>query len=146
MSDVLIPCREWTGQRTKAGYGWKKRHVYMHRWVMAQIHGWEALKGKVVRHHCDNPPCYRYDHLQLGTQADNIVDMKVRGRWGVGEDHHQAKITDDDIDQMKAMYHEQGMKQPDIAEIFGVDRSHVSRIVRGLARTGEYAWNDSGGQ
>jgi hypothetical protein len=78
------PCREWRGGRSK-GYGikWDKtrqKKTYVHRWVMAQIHGWEAIEGKVVMHVCDNPACYRYDHLRIGTQIDNISDRDTKGR------------------------------------------------------------------
>lgn len=38
------------------------------------------IRGKVVRHRCDNPPCFRYDHLVVGTQGDNLDDMRSRGR------------------------------------------------------------------
>lgn len=34
----------------------------------------------VVRHRCDNPPCIAIDHLELGTQAENVRDMHSRGR------------------------------------------------------------------
>ena len=83
---VDTPCREWQGAtNTPNGYGQKwdksrKKVVYVHRWVMAQIHGWEALEGKVVMHSCDNPKCYRYSHLQIGTHRDNAIDRDVKGR------------------------------------------------------------------
>lgn len=34
----------------------------------------------VVRHECDNPPCYNPDHLVPGTSADNVRDSIRRGR------------------------------------------------------------------
>ena len=82
------PCREWAGYRNPDGYGSrhekqpgrKGKMVKVHRWVMAQIHGWEALEGKVVMHLCDNPPCYRYDHLRIGTHSDNMRDRHAKGR------------------------------------------------------------------
>ena len=47
---------------------------------------WEELNGPIpegygVCHTCDNPPCVRLDHLFLGTQYDNLQDMKQKGRW-----------------------------------------------------------------
>lgn len=42
------------------------------------------LGGKVVRHKCDNPPCIRVAHLELGTQSENIKDAWRRGRMGRG--------------------------------------------------------------
>ena len=85
----MTPCREWQGPRNSAGYGnrytdveGQRERVYMHRWVVAQIHGWEAIKERVVMHLCDNPPCYRYDHLRIGTQGENIRDAVAKGRKG----------------------------------------------------------------
>jgi len=76
------PCVIWSGY-TRNGYGIVSdggKQVYLHRWVMAQLVGWDALEGKVVRHACDTPLCYNADHLLIGTQADNIHDMFDRGR------------------------------------------------------------------
>ncbi len=84
----MTPCVEWTGSCTTQGYGQKwfdGRLWMMHRRVMAEEYGEDAIKGKVVRHKCDNPSCYRLDHLEIGTQADNLRDMHERGRdrWSV---------------------------------------------------------------
>lgn len=35
---------------------------------------------KVVMHTCDNPPCVNPDHLQGGTQVENGLDAKRKGR------------------------------------------------------------------
>ena len=52
----------------------------LHRQIMMMVYGREAVEGRNVRHRCDNPPCFRFDHLELGTQADNLRDMFARGR------------------------------------------------------------------
>ena len=85
------PCSEWQGALSTHGYGVKwcdGRQVGAHRWVVAQILGWEALKGKVVRHRCDNPACFRYDHLLVGTQSDNMLDMHRKGRHKIARRTH----------------------------------------------------------
>jgi hypothetical protein len=38
------------------------------------------IKGRVVMHLCDNAACFRYDHLAIGTNADNARDMANKGR------------------------------------------------------------------
>lgn len=51
----------------------------LHRWVWEQING-PIPPGQVVRHTCDNSSCFLYEHLILGTPADNSADMVSRGR------------------------------------------------------------------
>ena len=38
----------------------------------------EIPKGMVIRHKCDNPNCCNIEHLEIGTQKDNIEDMIKR--------------------------------------------------------------------
>ena len=80
----LTPCREYRGVLDTNGYGRINRGkerpgrgrqpVLLHRWIMEQVTG-PLAPGVQVLHRCDNPPCFRFDHLFLGTQADNIADM-----------------------------------------------------------------------
>lgn len=72
------PCRVYQGRRHVRGYGLLGRR-YLHRWVWEQVNG-PIPPGLVVMHRCDNPPCFRLDHLALGTQADNLADMRTKGR------------------------------------------------------------------
>lgn len=79
----MTPCRTWRGPVSTSGYGVLNkggRRVYLHRWVVAQVEGWEAIAGRVVMHVCDNRLCYRYDHLRVGSHADNQADMVAKGR------------------------------------------------------------------
>lgn len=72
------PCWEWPpGRRTKAGYGQYRRR-YVHRIVAALVLG--PITGKQVCHHCDNPPCYRPDHLFIGSHSENMADARRKGR------------------------------------------------------------------
>jgi len=63
--------------------------------VSWELHYGPIPKGMSVLHKCDNPPCVRPDHLFLGTQQDNLQDMRNKGRhrWGLGERHAHAKLT-----------------------------------------------------
>jgi hypothetical protein len=53
-------------------------------------------EGMVIRHKCDNVACINPDHLEVGTQADNIRDKIERGRQPVGSAHHNAILSDSD--------------------------------------------------
>lgn len=54
-------------------------------------------EGHVVRHKCDNPPCINPDHLDIGTQVDNVQDTKKRGRVARGDSHWASKITEEEF-------------------------------------------------
>jgi len=83
----MIDCIEWTKLRDKDGYGRikvKRIPRLAHRIVYAEANGLSLneIDGKVIRHTCDNPGCVNPDHLEIGTQADNLRDMLDRGRHG----------------------------------------------------------------
>jgi HNH endonuclease len=105
---VTTPCREWQGG-TQKGYGAKWHNgkmVRVHRWVVAQIHGWDAIEGRVVMHLCDNPLCYRYDHLAIGTLKDNMQDCVSKGRLSppplhCGESQHLARLNEELVKRIR---------------------------------------------
>ena len=87
----MSACREWQGATGTNGYGLrtpkgKRTTQGVHRWVIEQIGFdqfgtlWQSDPKQIVMHLCDNPPCYRYDHLRLGTPQDNHDDAVRKGR------------------------------------------------------------------
>ena len=77
------PCRLWQGTTDRNGYGnitVDGRRQRVHRWVYETVHGPQG--DLVIRHLCDNRPCYRIDHLVAGTVAENNNDISRAGRCG----------------------------------------------------------------
>jgi len=82
-------CRLWQGAVDRDGYGVftrkhqgdKRLYKRVHRWVWEQAMG-PIPEGLVVRHRCDNRVCFRLDHLELGTVADNNRDAQERNHLG----------------------------------------------------------------
>lgn len=124
-------CWEWTGSRSDTGYGcfYDGHATSAHRysWV---LHNGPVPAGLCVLHRCDNRACVRPDHLWLGTKADNSKDMASKSRFRVpgleGEDHGEAKLTDDDVRHIRSST----ATGRDLARKLGVSESLVSLVRR----------------
>jgi hypothetical protein len=83
-----------------------------------------------VCHRCDVPACVNPAHLFLGTHADNMADMKRKGRnpTGNGEDNPRAKFTADQVLEIRRLYGT-GVTQVELGQRFGVAQAHISQIV-----------------
>ena len=129
-------CWEWTAARFKSGYGAIQfggrggRKFRAHRVSFALANNGELPDGLNICHACDNPPCVNPAHLYAGTQADNMSDMKTKGRLvnPTGERHGESKLTAADVIAIRAAS-ANGEIQRTIATRFGVTRSQVSNIV-----------------
>ena len=130
-------CWEWTGGRSH-DYGQLRIHavygpwpVYAHRIAYVLNHG-QIVDGMSVLHRCDNPPCVNPEHLFMGTQAANMRDMAAKGRSCLGEHNGQAKLSDEDVRNIRA---ETGMLQQELAAKYGISDTQVSRLLRGTRRS-----------
>lgn len=83
---VASGCREWVGKKNQHGYGKFKIDGKEHRChrEMYFLSNPTANRSLQVLHRCDNPACINLDHLFLGTQRDNMLDMHAKGRFGGG--------------------------------------------------------------
>jgi len=136
-------CWEWQGPRNNGGYGGFKirkfrpdgtadwQWIGSHRFAFVLWAG-EIPEGRLVLHHCDNPPCCNPEHLWLGDYADNLKDAETKGRKepiqpAVGADNPEAFLTEDEV---RAIRFSAGRKtQQEIADFFGVSQSHVAGII-----------------
>jgi len=112
----------------KNGYAYW-RNTTAHRWYYQHAHGVVLPSYIDVRHSCDVRLCLRLDHLMSGTRLDNMTDAKLRNRTRYGERSHFAVIT---ADTARAIYQAaQTLPQDDVAAMFNVNQSSVSRIATG---------------
>jgi hypothetical protein len=128
-------CWPWQRGKTPDGYG---RLTILGRFVLSHRLAYELAKGPLadgmqVLHSCDNPPCCNPAHLSEGTLLENQQDKWSKGRQSrlCGEEHGQAKLTRRKVRTMRAFYAARIFKQPELADIYGISRSQVSRIIRG---------------
>lgn len=101
----------------------------VHVLVCEAFHG-PRPEGMVAMHKNDYAEDNRPDNLRWGTQAEN-VGMAVIDR-ALGADAGGAKLSADDVANIRAQ-HAAGRLQRELAEQYGVNQPHISRIVRGVS-------------
>lgn len=126
------PCREWTGRRGRNGYG----RVYFegtrwaaHRLVWWLLHG-NIPEGLEVCHHCDNRACFEITHLFLGTRLENQRDAVKKDRHARGTRCGHAKLTDQDILDIRAAI-AAGETNLSISKRYPVNDASISNIRSG---------------
>jgi len=131
-------CWLWTAAKNQFGYGRFQvatRLVgHAHR-VAYELANGPIPAGKEVCHRCDVRHCVNPRHLFLGTHAENMEDMKAKGR-GNGPRRHgsknpAAKLTDEQAAEIRRR-RAAGEKLRVIAADFGVSEATVSLLARNL--------------
>ncbi len=127
-------CWEFTGYRSKKGYGEIKvdgRMEKTHRQAWVLTFGAIPL-GLHVLHHCDNPPCINPDHLFLGSNRDNVADRVAKGRSGAaqGEGVQTAKLTAGAVRTIRRL-HGLGWSNRAITAVVPVNDRSISNVVTG---------------
>lgn len=128
-------CIVWDRGKTSDGYGvinLDGKSLLAHR-VAYSIFKNKSPNGKLVCHSCDTPACVNPDHLFLGTQADNMADMKQKGRRkniNKNDKNGRAKLCLTKAQDIRSKY-EQGCLLKELAIENGVSMSTISRVIRG---------------
>ncbi len=111
--------------------------------VKAHRFSWELHEGPIpnglrVLHNCpdgDNPRCVNPNHLFLGTDNDNIKDMVKKGRSTRGERNCKAKLTEQEVLEIRSRFTPKKKKGSGAASVlareFGITRSQISFITSG---------------
>ncbi len=93
---------------------------------------------EVVRHKCDNPRCINPEHLEGGTQKDNMQDCIKRNRLGdtrnFGANNGRTVLDLDAVSYIRTHY-VKGSKvfgSPALARKFGVGVTQIFRVLKGI--------------
>ncbi len=136
--DAETGCWNWTGSCDRSGYGkfgggasGKARRGAAHRGAWEAAHG-SIPEGACVCHTCDNRRCVNPEHLFLGTNAENLKDMVLKGRSARGVRNHLAKLTELNVAMIKSCLEAKTAAQRVLASRYGVTKQAVGAISRGV--------------
>jgi hypothetical protein len=122
-------CWEWTGGRTGNGYGACRvdgKNIGAHIASYVAANG-PLAPGMCVMHVCDNPLCVRPDHLEAGTDADNMNDKTRKGRAASGERNGRAKLSEKQVAEIRDLL-KKGIAKKAIARTYGVSDTLIRYI------------------
>lgn len=133
-------CWIWQGQVDRKGYGRrtftenkKKRKLLAHR-ISYKIFVGEIPDGLFILHQCDVPRCINPQHLHLGTQKDNLNEMRERDRANdiskgkKGDRHNLAKLSETDVKEIRRL-REKGYTGVKLSEMFNVTNGLIYMII-----------------
>lgn len=144
-------CWTWGGHGLPSGYGILSSgatgKILAHRFSFQIQHG-PIPEGMKVCHRCDNPPCVRAEcsvlncqhlkdsedcksHLFLGTTADNNDDMYTKGRAAIGDRHSNAKLSEEQVKEIRRRYVWRKVTTVMLAKEFSVHAGTILKIVHG---------------
>jgi hypothetical protein len=124
-------CWDFVGFVGIYGYGifyHNKKQARAHRIAFLLHNGYLP---EAVCHTCDNRKCCNPKHLFAGSKGDNNRDRHAKGRsaGSPGEAHHNHKLTESDVVEIRRMLMS-GMKNRDIAASFNVTEFTISDVKR----------------
>ena len=125
--DTESGCWEWNSRLFSNGYGAACGPLatrYLAHRVSFYIANGYMVDGLMVCHKCDNRKCVNPEHLFLGTQADNVRDCVVKGRFG-------RVCNYDKADYVRSLYRTGLYTQKNLASVFGMSQQTLSLVVRG---------------
>lgn len=136
--DGMSECWEWTkalvGPQDGLRYGVFRRHgknITAHRAAYEAFVG-PIPAGALICHKCNNPRCCNPEHLYAGTYQSNADDMMAHGAYMAARPrrikHSRAKLTEEDVAEIRHLASETDLTYVEIAARFGVDRSTVNRL------------------
>lgn len=140
-------CWEWNAGNFSDGYGcfaYKQKAFRAHTFSY-RIHYGLIKEGKQVNHLCNNKKCVNPEHLESGTQYENMQYRNKCGRQASGDshgpvthpekvlkgiDHHKAKLNEEEVLKIREEYVPRIITHSYLAGKYGVKKSIIGQIIR----------------
>lgn len=144
--EALSGCWLWHATLDRNGYGlfhvagrMRGSHRVAYELANGPIPDGNGYHGVCVCHSCDVRACVNPAHLFLGTNAENLADMRAKGRSRTapvrGERHHRATLSDAQVAEIRSRHLGPGREsQRKLAAEYGVSHSAIGKIALGQNR------------
>lgn len=121
------------GYMTVCLYDKKKRFTkYVHR-LVAEVFIGPCPKGEQVNHKDGNKANNCVGNLEYVTRAENAIHAFKTGLHKVGEAHHNAKLSNADVENIRDM-RDFGSSITELANAYGITRGHIWSITTNRQR------------
>ena len=123
-------CINWIGSKNNIGHGkfwYNNKHIGAHRfaWILS---GNTIPDKYVIRHKCiRNRACCNIEHLELGTQAENMKDRVRDNTLAKGEKVGTSKLSVDNILDIRSR---SGESYKVLAKEYNVKEACIYKIVK----------------
>lgn len=106
----------------------------LHRVVAFAFLGEPPTDKHVVAHNNGCPSDNRARNLRWATHIENFHDRQAHGTWPAGERNGNHKLTDVQVQLIRARVLIGGERKAEVARLFQVSDTHVHKIVSGAMR------------
>ncbi|MCX6897033.1 MAG: HNH endonuclease [Verrucomicrobia bacterium] len=121
-------CLVWTGTLDRGGYGALNITIAPGTFVMVKAHRWAKqyelqtliTPDVFVCHRCDNRVCVNPEHLFLGSNMDNVLDMLKKGR-------NRSTLTHEQVWEIRSLI-AAGKTDTEISYYYPVGRKAINDI------------------
>lgn len=116
---------------TLCGLGNVRKHIGVHQIVCEAFHGPAPSARHEPNHKDGNKHNNAADNLEWATRAENQRHAADAGLKRHGAESHLAKLTLDDVREIRGLLVARKLSQKQIARRFGVAQAQISRINTG---------------
>lgn len=143
--DNINDCWIWQKSINNSGYGtirYNGKTCLAHRISFMLYYKIYVPSEICILHKCDVRNCCNPHHLMTGYHQDNYDDMvkKGRARHCKGEKNGGAKLSDNDVIEIRNQYANAELHKSEIAKFYNISSYTVHNIVRGKT------WKETGGK
>ncbi len=124
-------CWNWKGHIHDSGYGQFGMDgiQYVHRLAYILTHG-SIPKRLYILHKCNNPSCCNPNHLEAGTQKENIKQLYREGRNKI-KLNNILNLIQKDVDEMRRLYVEEKNTLNQLDKIYNIGIPSIHAIIKG---------------